>query len=66
MSRAYETLAARVDAVVADLDEIQFDMLREAAATGSGRPADDKRLMQVRRALEKASRLLRGSESSDD
>lgn len=66
MSRAYETLADRVDAVVADLDEIQFDMLREASATGSGRPADDKRLMQVRRALEKASRLLRGSEPGDD
>ena len=59
MSRSYDTLADRIESVVADLDEIQFDMLREAAATGAGRPADDKRLMQVRRALEKAAHLLR-------
>jgi hypothetical protein len=35
-------------------------MLREAAAERSGRPADDKRLTQARRAVEKAAHLLRG------
>ena len=60
MSGDYEHLADRLDAVVEDLDEIMFDQLREAAAEKAGRPADDKRLTQARRAIEKASHLLRG------
>ena len=64
MSGTYDHLADRLDAVAADLDEVMFDQLREAAAAKQGRPADDKRLAQARRAIEKASRLLRGG--SDD
>lgn len=64
MNGNYDHLADRLDAVVADLDEVMFDQLREAAAAKAGRPADDKRLTQARRAIEKASRLLRGD--SDD
>lgn len=64
MSPQYDHLADRLDAVVADLDEVMFDQLREAAAAKTGRPADDKRLTQARRAIEKASRLLR--DGSDD
>ncbi len=60
MSDRYEHLAERLDAIVEDLDEIMFDQLREAAAEKTGRPADDKRLTQARRAIEKASHLLRG------
>ena len=60
MSGNYEHLAERLDAIVEDLDEIMFDQLREAAAEKTGRPADDKRLTQARRAIEKASHLLRG------
>ena len=41
-------------------DEVRFDQLREASAARGGRPVDDKRLTQARRAIEKASRLLRG------
>ena len=59
MSERTESLAGRIDAVIDELDEILFDALREAAAVGVGRPADDKRLLQARRALEKASTLLR-------
>lgn len=55
----YDHLADRLDAIAAELDEIAFDQLREAAAERQGRPADDKRLMQARRAIEKASHLLR-------
>lgn len=66
MSGPYDDLAERLDAVVADLDERQFDLLREAAAAKSGRPADDKRLTQARRAVEKAAHLLRGGSGSDD
>ena len=65
MSGDYDGLADRLDAVAEDLDEIMFDQLREAAAEKSGRPADDKRLTQARRAIEKASRLLRGNTSTD-
>lgn len=66
MSGSYDHLADRLDAIVGDLDEIMFDHLREAAAEKTGRPADDKRLMQARRAIEKASRALRGSDAIDD
>lgn len=60
MSGPYDHLAERLDAVVEELDELQFEQLREAAAEKTGRPADDKRLTQARRAIEKASHLLRG------
>lgn len=61
MSGAYDHLAARLDAVVEELDELMFDQLREASAARGPRPADDKRLTQARRAIEKASHLLRGT-----
>ncbi len=63
MSGRYDHLADRLDAVASDLDEFMFDQLREAAAEKTGRPADDKRLTQARRAIEKASGLLRGREA---
>ncbi len=63
MSSNYDHLAERLDAVVEDLDEIIFEQLREASAEKSGRPADDKRLTQARRAIEKAAHLLRGRET---
>ena len=53
-------LVERLESVAADLDEIAFDRLREAVADGEvERPAADKRLMQARRAVEKAAHLLR-------
>jgi hypothetical protein len=63
VSGSYDHLADRLDAVVEELDELQFEQLREAAAEKTGRPADDKRLTQARRAIEKASHLLRGRET---
>ena len=65
MSGQYDHLADRLDAVVEELDELQFEQLREAAAEKTGRPADDKRLTQARRAIEKASHLLRGAIPED-
>ena len=41
------------------LDSIMFESLREAAATKSGRPATDKELMKVQRAIDKAINTLR-------
>ncbi len=66
MSGSYDHLAERLEAISADLDEIMFDQLREAAAEKKGRPADDKRLTQARRAIEKAAGLLRGRTTDGD
>ena len=50
----------RLESVAADLDDLAFDRLREAVADGEvTRPTDDKRLMQARRAIEKAAGVLR-------
>jgi len=65
VSRAFDDLAEQLDAIAAELDDRAFELLREAAAERSGRPADDKRLTQARRAVEKAAHLLRGSTSDD-
>jgi hypothetical protein len=56
----FDALADRLETIVADLDELAFDRLREAAADGaSGRPAADKELVKARRAAEKAAHILR-------
>ncbi len=55
----YSGLVERLEAIAADLDDMAFDRLREAVADGEvARPADDKRLMQARRAIEKAASIL--------
>ncbi len=59
MSRAGE-LAERLAQIGEDLDELAFDLLREAVAEGATeRPAADRTLTQARRAVEKATNLLR-------
>jgi hypothetical protein len=60
-----ERIADALDRVAADLDELMFDGLREAVAERGARPVDDKRLLQARRAVDKAIHLLRG-QSGDD
>jgi hypothetical protein len=56
----FANLAERLQAIAEDLDEIAFDQLREAVADGEiVRPANDKRLMQARRSIEKAADILR-------
>ena len=56
----YEHLVDRLELIASDLDEIAFDQLREAVAEGEvARPASDKKLMQARRAIEKAAVILR-------
>jgi hypothetical protein len=69
MSREAE-IAASLDAIVVDLDELAFDRLQEALGAGaSRRPASDRTLAQARRAVEKAARLLhsldRGTDEDD-
>jgi hypothetical protein len=56
----YATFVERLEAIAADLDEMAFDRLREAVADGEvTRPPDDNKLMQARRAIEKAAAVLR-------
>lgn len=56
----YGSFVERLESIAADLDELAFDRLREAVADGEvERPDDDKRLMQARRAIEKAAGILR-------
>jgi hypothetical protein len=60
MTGEYATFVDRLESIAADLDELAFDRLREAVAEGEvERPADDKKLMQARRAIEKAAAVLR-------
>ncbi len=58
-------LAERLDAVAEEIDEVAFDRLREAMADGEvERPQVDRRLMQARRAVEKAAGILRALDDS--
>jgi hypothetical protein len=63
-------IARDIDSLAASLDEISFDVLREAhreTRSGDGRRPDlDRTITQARRALEKASRLLSGSDARDE
>lgn len=53
-------LVERLESIADELDEMAFDRLREAVADGEvTRPVDDKKLMQARRAIEKAAAVLR-------
>ena len=62
----YGALADRLAAIGDDIDEIAFDSLREAVAAGQvERPVDDKKLMQARRAIEKAAAILRQLDDND-
>ena len=62
----YDELVERLQVVADDLDQVIFDQLREASADGRARPADDKRLTQARRAVEKAIHLLHGTSAIDE
>lgn len=62
----YDELVERLQVVADDLDQVIFDELREASAEGRARPADDKRLTQARRAVEKAIHLLRAGSAIDE
>ncbi len=55
-----DQLADQLTAIAERLDEVAFEQLREAVADGAAqRPPADKRLMQARRAVDKAAHLLR-------
>jgi len=51
-------ISSRLRDVAASLDDVMFDVLREASRKREGRPALDKTLSQARRAIDKAMHLL--------
>lgn len=62
-----EVLAERLDAIAEEVADLALASLREALERGdSGRPADEKRLTQARRAVEKAAHLLRDPAAAAD
>jgi hypothetical protein len=62
----YGDVADRLEAVVAELDELSFQLLQDAVADGATRRPDaDKVLAQARRAAEMAARLIRDLEQAE-
>lgn len=60
MSERFVDLAERLDAIAEEIAEAAIEDLRGALQRGDAkRPALEKRLTQSRRAVEKASHLLR-------
>lgn len=63
-------MAARLDAISEELADLAIDELRSALGSRTGRPEQEKRITQARRAVEKAAHLLRradgGGSSVDD
>ncbi|MFM8856366.1 MAG: hypothetical protein ACKOI2_04025 [Actinomycetota bacterium] len=53
-----ESIRERLQDLIESLDDVSFTMLRRASRETGVRPASDKTLVQARRALEKALRLL--------
>lgn len=55
-------IAGRLRSVIEAVDDLTFDLLRQASRDGRGRPVADKKLLQIRRSLDKALHLLEGFE----
>jgi len=55
-----DSVVERLRSVIEELDEVAFDVLREASADRAGRPTLDKEIVRARRAIEKAVSLLSG------
>jgi len=59
-------LATRLDEVAEAIADLAIDAIREALQTGqTSRPAAERTLTQARRAVDKASHLLRNLERAD-
>jgi hypothetical protein len=58
MSTGYEDIAERLRGIEEELRDLAYDRLREAAAGDDDAKADERRLGQARRAVERAIRAL--------
>ena len=59
-------IIADLEAAQEKLNDLMFEVLREASAAGSGRPAADKELLKAQRAVEKALHHLRNPQVMGD
>lgn len=67
MSADLGALADRLDAISEELADAAIELLKDAVRKGEpGRPADEKRITQARRAIDKAAHILRGLDDGDD
>ena len=67
MTDALDSFADRLDAITEELSEMALDELKAALRRGDQkRPATERTITQARRAIEKASHLLRRLDGSDD
>jgi len=65
--RDAEHLVERLRSIEADLRDLAYERLREAAADGdTDALADEKKVLQARRAIERAIVALEGSPALDD
>jgi hypothetical protein len=70
MSDPYETLAERLVAIEEELRDLAYERLREVARspegeTGIAAAAEERRILQARRAIAKAIQALAPSTSDD-
>ena len=63
---SYDELADRLEGIAEELGDLSIDVLRDALRTGAQRrPEADKKLLQARRAVDKAVHVLRALEHGD-
>lgn len=66
MSPDLEEICARLDALSEDLAELAMSRLRDSIDAGGHQlPVDEKLITRARRAIEKASGLLRSTENRE-
>jgi transketolase C-terminal domain/subunit len=62
-----DAIADRLEAIAEELADLAIDRLKAAVVDGERvRPADEKRITQARRAVDKAVHVLRGAAGADD
>jgi hypothetical protein len=66
MAGEFQELAARLQAIAEELDDLAYERLRTSVdAGGPELPVDERRLTRARRAVEKAIALLREPDDAD-
>jgi hypothetical protein len=68
MAGDLESLATRLDTIAEELSDLALDHLRAAIDAGQKTSVEERRITRARRAVEKASGLLRarGGQDTDD
>ncbi len=63
MAADLDDIRGRLDAIAEELADLAIEVLRDAIDAGErGRPAEERRLTQARRSVERAASLLRSED----